>query len=101
MKLKFFPFYALSILPMSVLYIMSDFIFFITYSIIRYRRDVVYSNIRRSFQDKSDQEIKIIEKKFYKYFCDLMFETIKILTITPENVNKRFRVKNIDYRKML
>lgn len=96
MKIKFFPFYALSILPMPVLYVMSDFVFLIVYHIIRYRRDVVYSNLKRSFQDKSDQEIKSIEKKFYKYFFDLMFETIKILTIAPKKVGKRFRIKNLD-----
>jgi len=96
MKLKFFPFYALSILPMPVLYVMSDFVFLIVYHIIRYRRDVVYSNLKRSFQDKSDQEIKSIEKNFYKYLFDLMFETIKILTISPKKVTNRFRIKNLD-----
>ena len=96
MKLKFFPFYALSILPMRVLYVMSDFGFLIAYHIIKYRRDVVYSNIKRSFPDKSEQEIKSIEKKFYKYFFDLMFETIKILTISPKKVTNRFRIKNLD-----
>ena len=96
MKLKFFPFYAVSILPMPVLYAMSDSVFLVAYHVIKYRRDVVYSNLKRSFKDKSEQDIKTIEKSFYKYFCDLMFETIKILTISPKKVNKRFRIKNLD-----
>jgi len=96
MKLKFSPFYAVSILPMPVLYAMSDFVYLVAYHVIKYRRDVVYSNLKRSFQGKSEQDIKTIEKNFYKYFCDLMFETIKILTISPKKVNKRFRIKNLD-----
>ncbi|MGB5781724.1 MAG: lysophospholipid acyltransferase family protein, partial [Eudoraea sp.] len=96
MKLKFLPFYILSILPMPVLYIMSDFVFLMVYHVIKYRRDVVHNNLKRSFKDKSEQDIKTIEKNFYKYFCDLMFETIKILTISPKKVNKRFRIKNLE-----
>jgi len=96
MKLKFLPFYILSILPMPVLYAMSDFVFLMVYHVIKYRRDVVHNNLKRSFKDKSEQDIKTIEKNFYKYFCDLMFETIKILTISPKKVNKRFRIKNLE-----
>lgn len=81
---------------MPVLYLMSDFVFFMAYHVIKYRRDVVYSNLKRSFQDKSDKEIKSIEKNFYRYFCDLMFETLKVLTISKAKVEKRLRIKNLD-----
>lgn len=81
---------------MGVLYAFSDFTFFVSYYIIRYRRELVYNNLKRSFQDKNEQELKHIEKNFYKHFCDVIFETIKVLTISKNEIEKRIHIKNLD-----
>lgn len=96
MKIKFFPFYAISILPMPVLYLLSDILYIIVFYILKYRRSVVLENLTRSFPDKSEQEIKQIEKKFYKHFCDVMVETFKGLTISKKEIKKRMQIKNLD-----
>lgn len=76
------------------MYLVSDFVFILIYYFIKYRRGVVRSNLENSFPDKTKTEIIRIEKKFYKHFCDLIFETIKALTISEKTIKKRFRIKN-------
>ena len=79
-------FYLLSILPFPLLYLFSDFIFVLVYYVIGYRKKVVLQNLRNSFPEKSDKEIKTICRKYYRYLCDLMLETFKILTISKKGI---------------
>ena len=55
----------LSVHPFWLLYLKSDFYCFVTYHLIRYRRKVVRQNLLRSFPEKSENEIKAIEKRYY------------------------------------
>ncbi|HSZ72583.1 MAG TPA: lysophospholipid acyltransferase family protein [Cytophagaceae bacterium] len=80
--------YLISILPFSILYLISDFLYVIFYYLIGYRKKVVLENLRKSFPDKSPEEINFICKKFYHYFCDLILESLKTLTISKKNVKK-------------
>jgi KDO2-lipid IV(A) lauroyltransferase len=81
---------------MQVLYGISDLAFFIIYYIVKYRREVVFNNLRRSFIEKSDKEIKNIEKSFYRHFCDVMFETIKGFSIRKHEIERRVHIKNLE-----
>ena len=74
--------YLLSLLPFPILYWVSDGLYGILYYVIGYRKEVVLQNLRNSFPDKSDAEIKKIRKDFYHYLCDLTLETFKTLTIS-------------------
>ena len=60
--------YVLSLLPLRVLYVLSDLLYVLTYHVIRYRRNVVRENLRTSFPEKSEAEIK---RCFYDacYLC--------------------------------
>ncbi len=93
-RIKFFPFFALSLLPFFMLYILSDVAFFILFYLTRYRRKVVHLNLRNSYPTKSEVEIRTLEKHFYRHFCDIMLELIKILTISKKSVKERFKVQN-------
>lgn len=53
-------------------------------------------NLRNSFPGKSEYELKMIEQKFYKYFCDLILETLKSLTISPKSLRKRLSFTNLE-----
>lgn len=92
--LKFFPFLILSIIPLPVLYVFSDFMYILVYHLVKYRRPVVRTNLLNSFPHKSLIEITTIEKKFYKHFCDTAFESIKALTLSKKAINERFIIKN-------
>lgn len=80
--------YLLSILPFRVLYILSDGLYIIIYHVIGYRKKVVVQNLKNSFPDKTEIEINILCKKFYRYFCDLILESLKTLTASRQQVKE-------------
>lgn len=84
----------LSRLPLSILYIISDFLFVISFYLVGYRRKMVQKNLRNAFPDKGIAELKIIERKFYVNLCDYAVETLKLLTISPEELKERMVFAN-------
>lgn len=86
----------LSWLPFSVLYVISDIMCFVIYRIIGYRKEVIGGNIRRSFPEKTEEEVKAIEKEFYSHFCDLIVESVKTFSISAEESLKRISIKNAE-----
>jgi len=82
--------YLVSYLPFKVLYLLADVLYLLIYRVFGYRREVVTTNLKRSFPDKSDDEIDTIRREFYRYFCDLILETIKTLSISPAALNRHF-----------
>ena len=86
--------YLLSLLPFWFLYLISDFLFVILYHVTRYRRAVVQENLKNSFPEKTEEQRKEIERKYYKYMADLMVETIKSVSLSKKEVLKRMRVTN-------
>jgi KDO2-lipid IV(A) lauroyltransferase len=84
----------LSRIPLPVLYLLSDFLFFVSYYVVGYRKHIVRRNLRNSFPEKDDNELKQIEKQFYKSFCDYGVETLKLLTISKEELRKRMKYIN-------
>lgn len=87
-------FYAISLLPFRLLYVLADIECFMLYHVIRYRRGVVRRNLVTSFPDKSEQEIVQIEKRFYHWFCDYFFEAVKLLSISDAELCRRFTIIN-------
>lgn len=88
-RLGTFFLYLLSLLPFWFLYLISDVVFVILYHITGYRRKVVQENLRNSFPEKTEEERKLIERKYYKYMADLMMETIKSVSMSEKQVRKR------------
>lgn len=83
-----------SALPMRALYMLSDALFFVFYHLIGYRKKVVKDNLRRSFPEKSGDEINELARKFYSHFCDLLVESLKIFTIDREEALTRMVFTN-------
>lgn len=81
--------YLVSLLPFFILYGISDFIAFLLYHVFAYRKDVVLSNLRIAFPQKTEQERRQIAKKFYRYFTDTFIETIKFISISKKQIEKR------------
>lgn len=70
------------------MYALSDVFYFFLYHVSGYRKKVVFENLRKSFPEKTDKEIKAIGRKYYKYLCDLFLETFKTLTISKNAMNE-------------
>lgn len=81
-------------LPLKVLFIFSDLFYLLAYYVIGYRKKIVLSNIKHAFPEKSDAEVKGIAKDFYRNFTDSMAETIKLLTMSKKELQRRFVTKN-------
>jgi KDO2-lipid IV(A) lauroyltransferase len=92
-----YPFlWLISILPYRLFYGFSDFLFFMLYHIIGYRKKVVRDNLKLTLPEKSDEELYQIQKDFYKHLCDLFLEMVKTMHLSKEDVKKRYHVQNIE-----
>lgn len=93
----FYPILLLiSYLPFRLLYILSDFLFLIMYNVIGYRKKVVRHNLELALPHLTDQERKKIERRSYRHLCDMFLETMKTMSITQKQIDKRFIFKNIE-----
>lgn len=81
--------YPLSLLPLAVLYVLSDGLYWLLFYVIGYRKAIVRDNLKHAFPDKTEEERNAILKLFYKSFCDQWIETLKLLSISKTALNKR------------
>lgn len=87
-------FWVISRLPFKLLYGISYVIYLLAYYVIRYRRKVVRTNLTNSFPEKSKEEICRIERQFYLHLTDLFFETVKLMHVSDEEIQKRMHFSN-------
>lgn len=89
-------FYLVSKLPYRALYVISDIANLVLYHIVRYRRDIVRRNITSAFPEKSLEECISIERGFYKWFCDYFVETVKLISVSRQELLSRIEFRGID-----
>lgn len=85
----FIIWYLISLLPLRVLYVLSDGLFYLIYYVVKYRRPLVRKNLTCSFPDKGEEEIVRIERAFYSWFCDYIVETLKLFTMSKKQMKRR------------
>lgn len=88
--------YALSLLPFWLLYLLSDGLYLLVYHVVRYRRKIVWKNLSSSFPQKSPAELKKIEQQFYHWFCDYIFETFKLLSISDKTLLQHIEFRGVE-----
>ncbi len=93
--------YLVSSSPFWLLYRLSDVFYVLLFYLIGYRKRVVYTNLRNSFPEKSEKEIKNIGKNYYKYLCDLFMETIKTITWNEAMVKSRVKMNDVPFLNAL
>ena len=86
--------WLLSLLPMRILYLLSDFLYLIFFYLIGYRKKVVLENLQLAFPNKELNELRTIQKKFFKHFTDIFIESIKAFTISQKTLTKRYKYTN-------
>lgn len=82
--------YAISLLPRWALYGLSDFLSFVVYRIVGYRKAVVLSNLAIAFPEKTAVERSRIAVAFYRNFTDSMLESIKLISAGDKLIDKMF-----------
>lgn len=85
---------GLSRLPFPVLYTLSNLVYYLLYYVTGYRKKVVFQNLVKSFPEKENTEIATIAKQFYRNLADIIFEVVKLGTITQAEMGRRVRYKN-------
>ncbi len=83
-------------LPLGVLYVFSDVLYFLIYYVVRYRRALVRQNLAKCFPEMESQERIRVERQFYRNFADYIVETVKLLHISDEEMNRRMVFENVD-----
>jgi KDO2-lipid IV(A) lauroyltransferase len=82
-------FYLLSLLPWRVMYFIGDGIYALVFYVFGYRKEVVMKNLLIAFPEKTEKERLRIAKDFYHNFIDTFIETIKLLSISSKEFDKR------------
>ncbi len=87
----------LSRMPLSVHYFLSDWLLFpLVYHLVRYRRRLVARQLADSFPEKDEKERNEISRRFYHFFCDIIVETLKLLTMPHDEVRQRVQFVGIE-----
>lgn len=99
-KLKYYLYlallYPLAVMPLRVLYVLSDLMYLLFAHVLHYREKVVMQNLTSSFPEKSPQEIEQIKHGFYRHFCDIIVETVKLLHISDKSIKRMVRIENYE-----
>lgn len=92
-----YPFlWLISILPYRLFYLFSDFVYFLVYHVIGYRKKVVRDNLTLVFPEKDKKEIHRIQKEFFKHMCDMFLEMVKTMNLSKEDIKKRYHIINVE-----
>lgn len=98
--LQYYVLYALvwliTLLPLRFLYVFADIAYPIVYYIARYRVKVTRGNLQNSFPEKSKAELRSLERKFYRYFCDVFVETLYEMNIRLDEAQRRMTFHNLE-----
>ena len=85
---------GLAHLPLAVLYLFAELIYFLLAYVVRYRWRVVTENLRNSFPEKTPAEIECTGKAFYRHFAQVVVEILKLAAISPDELRQRMRFTN-------
>lgn len=95
-KIGIFFLKILSRFPFWFIYQISDFIYFFVNYIFRYRKKVIVTNLENAFPEKSNEERQQIINLFYRHFCDLMLESVKVSKMSDDDFNERLEIENAE-----
>lgn len=87
---------AISHLPFWVLYGISDFFYLLLRFVVKYRHNIITGNLQLAFPEKSKQEISEIRNNFYRHICDILFESVKIYSISDKEIEKRVEIRGAE-----
>lgn len=86
----------MSLLPLKVLYLFSDFLAWIAHSVVRYRRRIVRRNLEDSFPEMSAGELRHTERRFYRHLTDYFVETVKFSTMSEKQIRRRMTFSGVE-----
>ena len=88
--------FLIGIMPFFILYLFSDFARYLLQYVIRYRLEVINSNLDKALPAQEEQEKRRLVRKIYKNLTDVLIEGIKSFTMTRGQVRRRHRILNAE-----
>lgn len=88
--------WLLALLPFRAIYVLSDGLYLLMRHLAHYRRRVIRSNLKNSFPEKCEAELREIEREFYHYICDYMLEEIKMMRMSFKDLSRRMHYVNTE-----
>lgn len=95
-RLLYFLVKVLSYIPFWAMYVISDMLYYVVYYMVKYRRYIVRKNLTECFPEKDLDEIVRIEKKFYRFFTDILVESLKMFSMSPKEMKRRMKLLNVE-----
>ena len=86
--------WLITLLPLRILYLLSDFLYFLVFHVNGYRKNTVLKNLRLSFPEKSPKEISQIARTFYHQLTDYFLEWMYRMHMGEMELSRRMRYKN-------
>lgn len=96
LSLAYGVFWLLSLLPLCVLYVLSDLLCVVLHRVVRYRVALVQRHLLECFPEKSEGERRDIERQFYQFLCDYLVETIKLTSMSESEMRRRMTFEGMD-----
>lgn len=96
LKLGYYLFYCISLLPFWIWYGIADIIFVLAYYVFGYRKKVVLYNLNLAFPYKSVMEKRKIAKRYYRHLSDFLVETVKVFSLSKKQMRKRIYISNLE-----
>ena len=87
---------TLSLLPLRILYFFSDILTWFAHRVVKYRVKVVRDNLRSAFPEKEENELRDIEKKFYRFLGDYFVETVKLYSMSERFIRRHLTIEGIE-----
>lgn len=84
----------ISWLPFPLLYAAAWLGYLVLYYVAGYRRTVVRQNLSRAFPDKSENEITVLAKKFYRQLAQVALEIVKARRMSKADFRERVTLAN-------
>jgi len=94
LKLSIFLLYSISLLPLWFLYFIADGVYILLYYVVHYRTKVVRKNLKNAFPGKTTEELRVIERQFFRYLADFIIETVKAITMPEHELKRRVVLTN-------
>mgnify|MGYP001268334035 CR=1 FL=1 len=82
--------------PLRILYVLSNIIYFFNKIFIKYRIEIIKKNIKNSYTQLDKKAIDLLIKQFYKSFFNNIIEIIKAIRFSKNDIIEKIKIKNID-----
>jgi KDO2-lipid IV(A) lauroyltransferase len=83
------------------MYLIADGIYVLVYYVFGYRKQIVMSNLAIAFPEKTAAERIRIAKDFYHNFVDTFIETVKLISISAKEFDKRCKANCEEVNKII